>query len=161
MGSLITSSSPSTTVEATSIVEFAPRFSTNDNGSIAVFGNNLMVCPSSASDCRATRDGLTKKNNNSYNMVHLDVDGASFPTFSSSSAEVVLPDGAEVRWAGLYWGARLGAGAGGVERRRRRPADEAAGAWRNQLPDITTATSTRLFGPTTTRRPRVSGASPT
>jgi len=47
-------------------------------------------------------------------MIHLDVDGAAFPTFSSSSADVVIPPDAEVTWAGLYWGARLGAGAGGV-----------------------------------------------
>ena len=48
-------------------------------------------------------------------MVHLDQDGSAFPTFSSSSAEVVLPVDAEVRWAGLYWGARLESGDGGVD----------------------------------------------
>ncbi len=27
------------------IVAFAPRFTTNDNGTIAIFGNNLLSCP--------------------------------------------------------------------------------------------------------------------
>ena len=68
-----------------------------------------MVCPASAADCAAARAGTNNRNNNNFNMVHLDVDGAAFPTFSSSSAQMILPDDAEVRWAGLYWGARLGA----------------------------------------------------
>ena len=60
--------------------------------------------------CATSLPPADNKNNNSYNMVHVDQDGAAFPTFSSSSAAVALPDDAEVRWAGLYWGARLGAG---------------------------------------------------
>ncbi len=111
---LLVGTPPSQPTEATSIVPFARRFSANDNGSIAVFGNNLIVCPPTVSDCAATRAGTTSKNNNGYNMVHLDQDGAAFSTFSSSSADVILPADAEVTWAGLYWGARLGTGAGGV-----------------------------------------------
>ena len=94
-----------------------------------------------------TRAGTTSKNNNSYTMVHLDVDGAAFPTFSSSSAEVVLPADSEVRWAGLYWGARLGAGVGGVaavgdgrQMKLRAPGDAT----------YRTITANRLFGPTAT-----------
>lgn len=82
---------------------FTPRFTANENGTIAVFGNNLMVCPANAADCAGARAGTNTRNNNNFNMVHLDVDGATFPTFSSSSADVVLPADAEVRWAGLYW----------------------------------------------------------
>lgn len=37
-------------------------------------------------------------------MVHVDVDGDA-TTFNSSSADLDLPDGATVLWAGLYWGA--------------------------------------------------------
>ena len=144
---VITSWSQAHPVAATSIVPFAPAFTANDNGSIAVFGNNLMVCPPTVADCAQTRAGTTSKNNNSYNMVHLDVDGSAFPTFSSSSAEVVLPADAEVRWAGLYWGARLGAGVGGVaavgdgrQMKLRAPGDAT----------YRTITANRLFGPTAT-----------
>ncbi len=108
---LLTSASP---VEATSIVAFDDRVSFNANGSIAIFGNNLMVCPPGSS-CTASRNGTNTTNNNGYEMVHLDQDGSAFPTFSSSSADVVLPDNAQVLWAGLYWGARLESGDGGVD----------------------------------------------
>src|SRR6478609_2254038 len=114
LASLVTLSSSHATVDATSIVAFDDRVSFNANGSIAIFGNNLMVCPPSAA-CTATRNGTNSTNNNGYVMTHLDVDGSAFPTFSSSSADVVLPSGAQVLWAGLYWGARLESGAGGVD----------------------------------------------
>jgi hypothetical protein len=107
---LVASVPTPTSVQATSIVPFAVAFTDNENGSIAIFGNNLMVCPASAGD----RAGTNSRNNNNFNMVHLDADGSAFATFSSSSAQMTFPDGAEVRWAGLYWGARLGAGSGGV-----------------------------------------------
>src|SRR6476646_4833068 len=102
IASLVTLSSSHATVDATSIVAFDDRVSFNANGSIAIFGNNLMVCPPSAA-CTATRNGTNSTNNNGYVMTHLDVDGSAFPTFSSSSADVVLPSGAQVLWAGLYW----------------------------------------------------------
>ena len=60
---------------------------------------------------------------------------------------MILPDDAEVRWAGLYWGARLGAGTGGVDAvgngrqmKLRAPGDAA----------YRTITAGRLFGPTST-----------
>ena len=114
LAAALVASGPPEPTDATSIVAFAPAFSANDNGSIAIFGNNLMVCPTGVTDCAGARAGTNSKNNNSFAMVHLDVDGAAFPTYSSSSADVTLPPDAVVRWAGLYWGARLGAGAGGV-----------------------------------------------
>ncbi len=113
-----------------------------------MFGNNLMTCPDTIADCAATRSGTTNKNNNGFKMVHLDVDGAAFPTYSSSSAEVILPPDSEVRWAGLYWGGRLGTGAGGTpaigngtQMKLRAPGDA----------DYRTITATRpLFGPSST-----------
>lgn len=133
--------------DATSIVPFAPRFSANDNGSIAIFGNNLLVCPEDAApDCAGARAGTNNRNNNTFRMGHLDVDGDP-STFSSSRAVVTLPDAAEVRWAGLYWGARLGAGAGGTA---------ATGNGRQMKLDVPggggyqTITAGRLFGPTST-----------
>lgn len=134
-------------VDATSIVPFAPVFSTNDNGSIAVFGNNLMVCPSSDGRCAGARAGTNSQNNNSFGMVHLDVDGAAFPTYSSSSADVALPSDGEVRWAGLYWGGRLRAGRNGTaatgDGRRMKLRAPGDASYR-------TITADRLFGPTST-----------
>ena len=46
-------------------------------------------------------------------MSNRDIDGVA-GTFNSSSAIVTGPDNAAVLWAGLYWGARVSAGAGGV-----------------------------------------------
>jgi hypothetical protein len=106
-----------------------------------------MVCPTGASGCAASRAGQNTSNNNNYNMVHLDVDGGAFPTFSSSSAEVVLPPDGEVSWAGLYWGARLGRGTGGSnavgdgrQMKLRAPGESA----------YRTITASQLFGPTAT-----------
>ncbi|MEL6824092.1 MAG: DUF11 domain-containing protein, partial [Calditrichota bacterium] len=45
-------------------------------------------------------------------MQYIDVDSDPF-TFNSSSADLDLPDGITVLWAGLYWGATTSAGSGG------------------------------------------------
>jgi hypothetical protein len=44
-----------------------------------------------------------KPDDNDFNMVYVDVD-ADGTTFSSSTANLALPAGATVLWAGLYWG---------------------------------------------------------
>ena len=45
-------------------------------------------------------------------MTWVDVDGDP-ATFDSSSADLTLPAGASVLFAGLYYGGRLAAGSGG------------------------------------------------
>ena len=102
-------------VEAATIVPFDIRFETNDNGALAVFGNNVLTCPPSAV-CTAVRNGTTtggQSSNNAHAMVNLDEDGAAFPTFNSSAATVSRPPGADVLFAGLYWGARRVGASGG------------------------------------------------
>src|SRR6476469_6676122 len=84
---------------ASPIVGFAARFTANDNGTISIFGNNLLTCPTADPRCAGARAGTARLNNNSFAMVNLDVDG---------------PDGSEVLWAGLYWGARVSGGTGGT-----------------------------------------------
>lgn len=101
------------TSSAVPIVPFSSRFSTDDNGTISIFGNNLLTCPASDSRCAGARAGTTALNNNSFAMQHLDAD-ADAATFNSSSAEVSSPPSGEVLWAGLYWGARLSRANGGV-----------------------------------------------
>jgi hypothetical protein len=93
-------------------VPFDVRFEADDNGAVALFGNNLLTCPASHDQCAATRAGATNLNNNAFVMGSLDTDDDP-GTVNSSSDRVVLPDGATVLWAGLYWGARLSAGSGG------------------------------------------------
>lgn len=56
---------------------FASRFSTDDNGSIALFGNSLMTCPTAASGCAASQTAVPPAgaNNNNFTMTYIDVDG--------------------------------------------------------------------------------------
>ncbi len=107
--------------QAADVVPFTPRFTMNTNGSIVIIGNQLFACPETAtppvttelvSNCRSARTGGSYDNNKFY-MTNLDADQDS-STFSSSMSTLSLPPGAVVRWAGLYWGARLDAGDGGV-----------------------------------------------
>ena len=87
---------------------FAPRFSTNVNGQITAAANTLMQCPTDTVDaglntqCNQARAGTNARNNNSLDMRMLDVDSDP-STFNSSSADLVLPSGYEVLFAGLYW----------------------------------------------------------
>ncbi|MET0736084.1 MAG: hypothetical protein ABWY55_10650 [Microbacterium sp.] len=112
LAALLVAMVPSVT-NAVPIVPFAARFSTDDNGTIAVFGNNLLSCPTTDARCAAARAGTTALNNNAFAMTHLDAD-ANPSTFNSSSSEVIAPPDGEVLWAGLYWGARLSRATGGV-----------------------------------------------
>lgn len=98
---------------AAPIVPFSARFSADDNGTVAIFGNNLLSCPTSDSRCAGARAGTTSLNNNGFAMQNLDVD-ADASTFNSSSTQVSAPPSGEVLWAGLYWGARLSRANGGV-----------------------------------------------
>ena len=108
-------------------VPFAARYAANLHGDVSVAANTLMTCPASGAteaECLAARQGtastLAKNNNNAYAMELVDSD-ADAGTFDSSSADLALPPGATVQFAGLYYGARTSgkkgalAGAGGAE----------------------------------------------
>ena len=113
--SLVASTTVLPTVDAASIVPFVPaRFPVNDNGAIAMFGNNLMTCPPSTA-CTAALAGSgsgSALNNNDYVMTNVDED-LDGTTFNSSSSTVTLLPDSTVLFAGLYWGARTTAGTGG------------------------------------------------
>ena len=92
---------------------FTPRFTTSEPGDILLIGNTLMSCTKSAGSnpnppgsCapsvpdNGTGSPLT---NGDYTMGFINV---AEGTTNSSSADLMLPPGAIVRWAGLYWGAR-------------------------------------------------------
>ncbi|MBN1579937.1 MAG: DUF11 domain-containing protein, partial [Anaerolineae bacterium] len=85
---------------------FSVRFTTHDTGDIAIVGNTLLTCPASAGTCGDAQSGLIvggAGNDNYYSMVYVDHDSDP-ATFNSSNANLVLPSGATVLWAGLYWG---------------------------------------------------------
>ena len=129
---------------AVPIVPFSPRFSADDNGTVVIYGNNLLSCATTDTRCAAARAGTANLNNNSFVMQHLDTDAVA-STFNSSSADVAVPANGDVLWAGLYWGARASRGAGGAaglgDRRVMsfRPAGAAG---------YTSVTSQASFGPT-------------
>jgi uncharacterized repeat protein (TIGR01451 family) len=92
-------------------VSFAQKFSANASGAIITVGNNLLTCPASAANCTAARGGAAR-DDNEFAMVNLDADDDA-STRNSSMSRLDLPAGATVLWAGVYWGARLQAGAQG------------------------------------------------
>jgi uncharacterized repeat protein (TIGR01451 family) len=93
------------------ITPFAPRFTTNQPGDITIAANTLETCPPAAANCAAALNGTAVGGNlddNAYAMQYVDVDGDA-TTFDSSQATLVLPAGATVLFAGLYWaGATVG-----------------------------------------------------
>ena len=92
--------------------EFIPRFTANDTGDIQIVGNALMSCSTELlpdpDGCAGSRAGDGGRNNLFF-MDYIDVD-ADGTTFNSSAADFTLPPGAEVLWAGLYWGADTSGG---------------------------------------------------
>ena len=109
---------------------FPERYSVNAAGDLVIAGNTLMTCPASVSTCAEALQGggtSARFNNNSYSMVMVDID-ADPSTVNSSSADLQIPQGAPVLFAGLYWGA----GASGDQAKGRAPAD--AGTVRLRLP---------------------------
>jgi uncharacterized repeat protein (TIGR01451 family) len=100
-----------TAAAAVAVTPFGPRYVTNAAGDIAVVGNTVLTCPPSPA-CTAAQGGGVDQNN-SFRMRYVDVDGDP-ATFDSSSVTLTLPPGADVLFAGLYWGGRRNAGGGGA-----------------------------------------------
>src|SRR5262245_47619831 len=97
---------------------FDTTFSANANGSIVLRGNANLVCPPAATGCTDALKGVGSAsgealNNNGYVMQNKDVD-ADATTFNSSTADISLPAGSTVLFAGLYWGATVTAGTSGT-----------------------------------------------
>ena len=94
---------------------FAQRFTENVNGQITMAANTSMRCPNTTVDtalnkrCDEARAGTTARNNNIFDMQMVDVDSDA-STFNSSKADLTLPAGAQVLFAGLYWSSNPKAG---------------------------------------------------
>ena len=67
-----------------------------------------MTCPASDTKCAPAQNGAAASNN-SFAMGYVVVDRDA-TTFDSSNARLNLPTGADVLFAGLYWGADTSAG---------------------------------------------------
>ncbi|HEY7620566.1 MAG TPA: hypothetical protein VH834_12380, partial [Solirubrobacteraceae bacterium] len=85
---------------------FTTRFAQTARGDIKANGNTLMTCPTA---CQSS----TTADDNDYVMGYVNTDGDG-TTFDASSANVTLPAGATVLWAGLYWSADTSAGTSGA-----------------------------------------------
>jgi uncharacterized repeat protein (TIGR01451 family) len=70
-----------------------------------------MTCSLSDAACSDALDGNGggSNDNNDFSMIYVDVDSDG-STFASSSADLALPGGAQVLFAGLYWGAESSSG---------------------------------------------------
>ena len=91
---------------------FSLRYQTVDRADSVFVANTLMTCPNGGT-CTNVRAGTNTNNGNGdFNEVNVDAD-ADGTTFSSSSADLALPAGATIVFAGLYWGADTSAGSGG------------------------------------------------
>ncbi|MEO5569323.1 MAG: T9SS type A sorting domain-containing protein [Bacteroidia bacterium] len=64
------------------------------NGDVTIIGNRSLVGGQAGNDDNAT------------NMNNLDLDGDATTVLNSTSADLTLPVGSTVVWAGLYWGGR-------------------------------------------------------
>ena len=67
-------------IEAAVVVPFGVAFQTNDNGAIALFGNNVLTCPvvpETPSRCLNAKNGTgpsNTQNDNNHVMVNVDAD---------------------------------------------------------------------------------------
>src|SRR5262245_46183328 len=81
---------------ARTITPFAPRFTANTNGDIAILGNTLETAGTLVSGTTTplavanAQNGVSNVNNNSWNMAFVDVDNNP-ATFNSSQAALTLP----------------------------------------------------------------------
>jgi uncharacterized repeat protein (TIGR01451 family) len=87
---------------------FAQRFSLNAAGDITITANVNTSCSTTTDtvgspNCANARAGTGNLTNNMHIIANVDVD-ADATTFNSSRARLLLPVGATVAFAGLYWG---------------------------------------------------------
>ncbi|PUA79781.1 DUF11 domain-containing protein [Nocardioides currus] len=103
---------PASPADAAVIRPFTEVYSAQTNGSLQVTGNTVMTC-GTATNCAQTQSGAVAGSNNNFTMSFLDVDSDATTT-RSSSANLTIPTGARVLYAGLFWGAARTAGTGGT-----------------------------------------------
>lgn len=86
---------------------FDQRYNAEIPGSLEAIGNASVICDRNNPTCvNGLANGTVGNNNGGLSMQMLDIDGDS-STFNSSSAQLNIPAGANVRFAALYWGATI------------------------------------------------------
>ena len=91
---------------------FRVAFNDQLHGGIIFAQNTIVTCNGVRDNgsinepgCNEAKTGVGPlQNNNLWRLTYIDIDDDP-STFNSSSAPLRLPDGVEVVWAGLYWGA--------------------------------------------------------
>ncbi len=83
---------------------YEERITINVRGNFDMIGNTNLICT-------ANCPGTPTSNNPTVVMGYASVDGT---TINSSSANLTLPAGATVAWAGLYWGGSYNSTFGGI-----------------------------------------------
>lgn len=101
-----------TAAQAQVVRSFSARYQGNEQGNVLLIGNTLM-CAGSGSSCNTSQMNSTNANN-AQSMIFINADSAA-PAWpagknGSSAATLQLPSGAQVLFAGLYWGARANPG---------------------------------------------------
>ncbi len=92
-----------------------PRYEISTRGDLAVAANTLLSCPASAT-CTLARAGTSSNTNHrnaSWAMAYVDIDSDA-ATINSSEAQLAIPAGATVAFAGLYWSADTSGGIAGA-----------------------------------------------
>ncbi|MEU3481307.1 hypothetical protein ACI2LO_32390 [Streptomyces sp. NPDC033754] len=99
------------TASADVVEPFGKRYDESLYGDFTTIGNTVMGCPTSPADmaarCGTASAGQGSDNNNTFEMHRRDAAGLS-PDFGSSTGHVVIPAGAEVAYARLFWGGNDG-----------------------------------------------------
>jgi len=90
--------------------QLSQRFTANDNGNVAQIGNGLLTC--TGGTCATNRSNGTGSDQD-YTMTAINTDpvGGGAPA-NSSTADLSLPPGSTVLWAGLYWSGRTATASG-------------------------------------------------
>jgi hypothetical protein len=81
----------------------------NTTGAIKAIGNSSLCKSSNGTASGTCTAPSNTQGNGSIYSIYTDIDSDSSTT-SSSSANLTLPSGATVKWAGLFWNGRLGSG---------------------------------------------------
>lgn len=86
---------------------FDQRYNAEVPGNLEAIGNASVICDLNNVICaNGLANGTVGNNNGGLTMQMLDIDSDS-STFNSSSAQLNIPAGANVRFAALYWGGSL------------------------------------------------------
>ncbi|MFE0653573.1 hypothetical protein ACFVZH_33920 [Streptomyces sp. NPDC059534] len=98
---------------AADVVEpFGKRYDESLYGDFTTIGNTVMGCPTAPADmaarCATAASGQGSDNNSTFVMQRIDAGDIGDADYGSSTGHVVIPAGAEVAYARLFWGGNDG-----------------------------------------------------